>query len=151
MVARTTTGTTAQQFIDFCLMGSIRGTEQQATGFLAPIMRATGHILFALACINADPAISTEQEIKDEFVAAATHLNATVTVSLGVLSTNAGQQFARWKEHLDLAADQILNWPAADRSRAVLALISETMSFATFLDRELAGIDPSASNPGLAL
>lgn len=142
---------TSDQFISNVTINNITPRTENATGLLSPIMRAMGHLLYALAASSATIPLVTPEEIHDEVRSAAAHLDSTITAEASVLSDEAHQRILHIKTYATQAANDWTEWPEADRPRCLLALVNAFMSLTVFLDRELAGIQYYETDPGSAL
>jgi hypothetical protein len=142
---------TADNMISDISQTLIAPTQTNATGLVAPLLRATGHLLYALAASSSTPPTMTPEEERDEIAAAALHLNATFTAPDECLTVNIKDFQSSLVRNVNSAVAGWTNWSAEDHPRVLMALINECLSFGCRLDRELAGIRNSDSNPGSAL
>lgn len=131
-----------------------------ATGFITPIMRAIGHILYAAAAAAAtqpaeegaalpQPVIS-EIEIERELQEAYNHLSPAhfpfTTANTSLAAQNLIETFV---SAIRLATLEYSGWTSAERIYNLKALANAAAGIAVFLDYELLGI--SGSNPGSSL
>ena len=131
-----------------------------ATGFITPIMRAIGHILYAAAAAAAtqpaeegaalpQPVIS-EIEIERELQEAYNHLSPAhfpfTTANTSLAAQNLIETFV---SAIRLATFEYSGWTSAERIYNLKALANAAAGIAVFLDYELLGI--SGSNPGSSL
>lgn len=134
------------------LIGSIpyNPTAAAATGFLPPLMRAIGHILFATAAASSEPAYITEEEIERELQEAQNHLSSTnfpyTAFSLSAIATGHCERFV---ECVSLAAVSYTGWNAEERAYNLSTLADAAAGFAAYLDYELLGV--AGSDPGTSL
>ncbi len=122
-----------------------RGTT--AAGFLPPIMRATGHILFATALAADDRELATEEEILRELTEAEEHWHV-----IGIheeLSAAANQDVQNLGACITSAKDEFATWTAAAKTSNLRELANRTAAIAARLDRELIGLRDS--DPGYQL
>jgi len=131
-----------------------------ATGFITPIMRAIGHILYAAAAAAAtQPAaeeaalpqpIISEIEIERELQEAYNHLSPAnfpfTTANTSLAAQNLIETFV---SAIRLATFEYSGWTSAERIYNLKALANAAAGIAVFLDYELLGI--SGSNPGSSL
>jgi len=145
-----------------------------ATGFITPIMRAIGHILYAAAAAAAtqpattatQPATTATQpaaeeaalpqpviseiEIERELQEAYNHLSPAhfpfTTANTSLAAQNLIETFV---SAIRLATLEYSGWTSAERIYNLKALANAAAGIAVFLDYELLGI--SGSNPGSSL
>ena len=131
-----------------------------ATGFITPIMRAIGHILYAAAAAAAtQPAaeeaalpqpIISEIEIERELQEAYNHLSPAnfpfTTANTSLAAQNLIETFV---SAIRLATFEYSGWTSAERIYNLKALANAAAGITVFLDYELLGI--SGSNPGSSL
>jgi hypothetical protein len=140
---------TTDEFVTTLHRMVIPSTQANATGLIGPLMRAMGHLLYALAASAATPPTATPEEIKDEINAAAAHLLGTTNISEDCLSNEiivALDTIQETTNHANVLWD---NWEDNVKKENLILLINAYMSVATKLDRELAGI--TDSDPGSSL
>lgn len=115
-------------------------TKKDAEGFLPPIARTTGHLLFVLANLALpegaarvlqDDEILGELEHANEHWGALDHNNA--------LSATADTHVKNFGKALRDAYDEFPNWSAEDRVRNIRDLANRLTSLTVVLDRELVG------------
>lgn len=138
-----------------------------ATGFITPIIRAIGHILYAAAAATAtQPATAATQpaaegaalpqpviseiEIERELQEAYNHLSPAnfpfTTANTSLAAQNLIETFV---SAIRLATLEYSGWTSAERIYNLKALANAAAGIAVFLDYELLGI--SGSNPGSSL
>lgn len=127
---------------------------QVAKGLLAPLLRASGHVLYLLAATAQTPEggehlLTIEEEIH-ELTAASEHLAGT-NVSTAVLSEATRAHVAALQQGYADIATNFTAWNLADRLRGLRSLTNRTAGLAARLDRELAGISRDFSDPGISL
>ena len=125
-------------------------SDQMATGILAPIMRASGHILYAVGAL-AEPGYNlTDEEVGREIDAAAAHLIGTVTTAERAPLSTAAKDIVRNFSTAVLAAGlEYRDWPHDERGRNLKDLADRATSLAAFFDNELAAV--RGSQPGRTL
>jgi hypothetical protein len=123
---------------------------QEASGLFAPIMRAAGHILYAMAAY-ADPGYTIpEEEIRRELQHATNHLASTAsTADAAPISTSIKEQITRFCDAVYYASVEWPEWPEESRSQNLKNLANRATAIAAYCDWELAGI--RNSDPGQSL
>lgn len=122
-----------------------------ATGLLAPLFRAYGHITFLLASLTTDPTLLTDAEAQDELNHAAAHLDAPLIFTNNGLSDSAESYFSTTIRAITNARSQFSTWDPTERVTCLTELSNRIASFVAFLDREFTGITPEESDPGTSL
>lgn len=132
-----------------------RPNQAEATGLLAPIIRASGHILYvtaALAVEAEEPEAYhlTDEEALRELTAAAGHLSRTVaTAEQAPISTACKDLLIIYCDAVRLAGEEYPLWSDEDRGPNLKDLADRTAQLGAFLDGELAGL--RGSDPGRTL
>ena len=132
-----------------------RPNQVEATGLLAPIIRATGHILYvtaALAVEAEEPEAYhlTDEEALRELTAAAGHLSRTVATTEAAPVSNACKQHViLFCDAVRLAGEEYPLWSDEDRGPSLKDLADRAAQLGAFLDGELAGL--RGSDPGRTL
>lgn len=125
-------------------------TNQNATGVFAPIMRASGHILYACAAQADEGYTVTPEEIQNELQHASSHLVTTaVSAESSPLSSTAKTYISAFYDATQTAAEEYPDWPETERIQNLRSLADRAASIAAFFDNEYAGIRDS--NPGTTL
>ena len=122
-------------------------TSPDATGFLAPVLRASGHLLFALAAHSDPDTTLTDEEILGEIQHAKGHWDAIYHGQ--ALSTAADIKVQAFGLALQSALNEFEGWDDATRSSNLRQLAHGIVGLGTLLDRELVGL--TNSQPGYAL
>lgn len=120
----------------------------EATGFLPPIARALGHLLFVLEHVAAErtPALP-DDELLGELTHARDHwnvLDANGTLSAATLQTSNHVAAA-----LTSAVDEFNGWDHDTRIRNLRDLAHRLVAFTVVLDRELLGLRNSDAGHAL--
>jgi len=120
-----------------------------ATGLLAPIMRACGHILY-LVGLMAEPAYDlTDEEAQRELTDASEHLSRTLAVIADApLSGAAKNRIGAFILAVGWASTEWQEWPEDERGNNLTALAHRATALAAFLDREFIAIN---ADPGRTL
>lgn len=123
------------------------GRVQQATGFLAPMVRAMGHILFLMGCVaDADVTVNAG-EAEAELDHAVEHWNARANTE--AVSTASRDRATAIGTALTEARAEWPNWNDEQRVANLRDLAQRILQYCADLDRELVGI--RESDPGTAL
>jgi hypothetical protein len=124
--------------------------QPNATGLLAPITRATGHIMYVIATL-ADTAYElSDEEAVTELGHATTHLTRTIaTAEQAPISTRSRSLIAAWVNAVAAAMVEYNDWPADERGRNLKDLADRSAALAAHFDFEFAGL--SGSDPGRSL
>jgi hypothetical protein len=119
---------------------------QQASGLLAPMVRAMGHILYAFAAFS-DPGYTIpDEEVKRELEHAAGHIASTPAVAdVAPISTNAKNYVIAFYGALLCANLEWDAWTADERGTNLRNLANRAAAIAAFFDTEYAGI---VASPG---
>jgi hypothetical protein len=130
---------------------NITSSEDNARGLVAPVIRAMGHILFALAALSETPVTMTEEEILDELRAASAHLTGTLTHNPEYLSAPTAGAVTNFAAAVRLTSEAAGSWTPEQRISALGTVATAGAGLATLLDRDLAGISVRDSYPGNSL
>jgi hypothetical protein len=122
-----------------------RGTN--AAGFLPPIVRAQGHILFALAASSDDTLPVTNEDVIEELVHAQIHWGAITTPE--AVSRATAAHIDNFGEALTFAVNDYQGWTEAQKVTNLRDLANRLAGLSAVLDRELVGI--TDSDPGYQL
>lgn len=125
--------------------------QSDARGLLAPLMRASGHILYLIGATAEEKHVVMPEEEKNELTAAAAHLADTSLLTLPVISDEANRHIKTFVTAVGIARDNFEGWSPEDRTTALRNLANRAAGLGAFLDRELTGINPAQSDPGSAL
>jgi hypothetical protein len=124
--------------------------QTQATGIVAPIMRATGHILYLVGALAEPGYVLTDEEAFNELVAAQGHLSTTAaSYEQAPLSSVCAGHIGSFIAAVRLAHDEYAEWPEEERGRNLKDLADRAASLGSILDLELTGI--RSSDPGRTL
>lgn len=125
-------------------------TTGQATGVLAPIMRATGHILYCLGAIAEPGYVLTTEEAVDELKHAAAHLAETPVQTADLpISAIAKIYVTEFCGAVNAAADEYAGWTGGSRGPNLKDLSNRAAAVGSFFDKEALG--SWDSNPGHTL
>lgn len=118
--------------------------QAEATGFLPPIFRAIGHILFTLAAIADDPPNLDDDQVIGEFTHARDHWTAaTPAADSGALSDHAKAIHTSITTLLNDFITEYGGWDHATRVRNTRHVANAFAGYAVTLDLELVGLDDS--------
>lgn len=120
---------------------------QAARGFVPPMLRAMGHILFLTACLADENVAVTDEEALTELRHAAEHWNARTETD--AVSTATNQSSALIGVTIGEAITEYEGWDEAHRVQNLRDLANRIMGYTATLDRELVGI--TESDPGSSL
>lgn len=124
--------------------------EPNATGIVAPIMRASGHILYTVGALAEPGYTIPEEEVLNELRAAQAHLTGTIAaVATAAVSTACIERVSTYVIAVGLAADEYADWPEDERGRNLKDLADRSAALGSFFDTELAGL--YRSDPGRSL
>ena len=125
-------------------------TDSIATGLLAPIMRAAGHILYLVGAFAEPGYTLTDDEVRRELEHAAAHLVGTRTVAeQAPISSTIRSHINAFIEAVTYAGLEYPEWPEDERGPNLKDLADRTAALGSAFDLELAGI--RHSNPGRTL
>lgn len=125
-------------------------TDVQATGLLAPIVRACGHILYLVGAIAEPGYTLAEGEAIRELEHAEAHLTSTVaTADHAPISNSAKTRVRAFCVAVQQARIEFNEWAEDDRGSNLKALADRAAALAAFFDLELAGVQQS--DPGRTL
>jgi hypothetical protein len=112
-----------------------------ASGFLPPLLRAMGHIMFLDACL-ADPDVTvTEENALEELRHAETHWNARATTT--AISTATANKSAAIGIAITEAIAEYPGWDENTRIGNLRDLTHRIVQYAADCDRELVGLRDS--------
>lgn len=120
-------------------------TEAAATGIVAPLIRASGHLLYLLAEMSEHAEGIDDESAKREITEAAEHFNWPIPES-DIISRLTREQIGHFKSALTIANDEWDNWTPEDRIQNLKSLAHRAAGIGTQLDWEYAGV--IGSNPG---
>lgn len=125
-------------------------SQPSATGLLAPIIRAMGHILY-VAATAADPNTAlADAEAINELTEAKVHLLGTLAVVHNAPLSEVGKTaILNWVDAVNAANDEWNDWPADERPSSLKDLANRCAALAALLDLELVGL--RNSDPGSSL
>lgn len=120
---------------------------QQASGYLPPILRAMGHVLYLTGCLADENVTVTTEEAIAELQEAENHWNACATspaLSEAIVArgTSIGTAIVE-------ARDEYASWAEDRRVQNLRDLANRVIQFSCDLDRELIGL--TGSDPGTSL
>jgi hypothetical protein len=125
---------------------------QLARGIIAPIMRAAGHLLYLRADLANEAgsfAHMTPEEQKNEVQHAKEHLaGANLPADLDTLSVTAKGHIGVFVANVGYIYDGWDGFNADDRANLVSSAAHRAAALGCFLDRELTGINTTATDPG---
>lgn len=125
-------------------------TQTSATGLVAAIMRASGHILYLTGALAEPGYTLTVEEAARELAAAKDHLTRTIAVAgAAPISATARQRVTAFVTAVLLAHDEYGEWPEDERGNNLRALADRAAALGAFFDFELAGLPNS--DPGRTL
>jgi hypothetical protein len=127
----------------------INARTELGSGFTAPIMRAYGHILYALAATADEGYTINPDEAIEELSQARYHLNAVHTDEN--ISRTTRRFFQTLQDATGLVTDGYESWADEDRKIVLADLANRFAAFATKLDFEFVGLDSTTADPGLSL
>lgn len=116
-------------------------TTENGAGFLPPIIRALGHILYILGCLAAEDVTVAEADAVTEITHAKGHWDARVVPAS--VSTAAATRGIAISELFTLAQDGFTRWPEDHRVDNLRELANRIVDYTAFLDRELTGVTGS--------
>ena len=120
---------------------------QQASGFVPPMLRAMGHVLYLTGCLADENVTVTEEEALEELRHAGAHWDAraeteatsdTVNQRARTIGVAIGEAIAEYPE-----------WDNDRRIQNLRDLSNRIMAYSAELDRELVGL--TTSDPGSSL
>jgi hypothetical protein len=118
----------------------------EATGFLPPIARATGHVMLALAVVASEvegaERLMSDDDLLVEVNAANGHW-AVITTDNETLSTTAKTHIFTYGKALDAVAKEWTTWDHDTRIRNLRDLANRLAALTVLLDRELVGLTTS--------
>lgn len=125
-------------------------TGDTATGLVAPIMRATGHILYVIGAFAEPDYVLSDEEVQRELTDANAHLSGTTaTAQDAPISAAIRAQIINFVNAVHYAAEEYPEWPTEERGPNLASLANAATALGTLFDAELAGV--TDSNPGRSL
>ena len=118
-----------------------------ASGFIPPMLRAMGHILYVLGCLADEAVPKTDEEVLNELRHAQEHWNARATTE--AVSTPTRDRAASIGTALTEAIEEYPGWETDARINNLRDLAHRLIQYGADLDRELVGIRDS--DPGTSL
>jgi hypothetical protein len=123
---------------------------RNATGVLAPIIRAMGHILYCAGAQAESGYNLTDEEVRDELQSAAAHLTLTTTnIAAAPVSQRAKDYILAWVQAIYDAETEYAGWDHDTRVANFKDLANRAAGLAAFLDGECMGL--RGSDPGSSL
>lgn len=115
-----------------------------ASGLLAPIIRASGHILYAMAAF-ADPGYTIpDEEVRVELNHATAHLASTPeTVEAAPISSACKTIINAFVLATEASVNEWNDWTADQKGQNLRDLANRAAAIGAFLDGELAGVPGS--------
>lgn len=117
------------------------------SGFLPPMVRTMGHILYLTGCLADENVTVTDEEAHTELNHAVEHWNARALTES--VSTATTQRSADIGTALQEARAEFASWDAETRINNLRDLSHRILQYSADLDRELVGIPNS--DPGSSL
>ena len=118
------------------------------SGFLPPILRAQGHILYLLGCLADEEVTVEDDKAVEELTAAETHFHARADASETVSTATRGLA-TLLNTAIAQAVTEYPSWEPEVRVTNLRALAHRVVAFSAVLDRELVGL--TGSDPGSTL
>lgn len=122
-------------------------TTNAGTGFLPPLLRALGHILYLTGCIADERVTVTDAEANTELQHAQEHWNARTGHE--ALSASAAALSSHISDAIGFAITEYPGWDDTHRVSNLRNLSHRILAYSAYLDRELIGL--TGSDPGSAL
>lgn len=122
--------------------------QTDATGFVAPIMRASGHALFTVIGTMVGPEVVSDDEVIAELAETKSHWDA-VQHDNEVFSAAIKDKVTVIGALIDAAITEYPTWTADNRKDNLRELANRFVLLGCDLDRELAGV--TTSDPGFQL
>jgi hypothetical protein len=123
-------------------------TTADGSGFLPPIVRAQGHVLYLLGMLADDEVTVEDEKALAELVAAEAHFHARADASETVSTATRGIATLLNTALLEASAEYPI-WTPELRITNIRNLAHRVVAFSAVLDRELVGL--TGSDPGSAL
>lgn len=117
-------------------------------GFLPPILRAQGHVLYLLGCLADEQTTVGDADAIAELTQAKEHFDARVDASAAVSTATLGLA-STISTALGEARDEYTGWAPDIRLQNLRDLANRVVAFSAALDRELVGL--TGSDPGSTL
>jgi hypothetical protein len=118
-----------------------------ASGFVPPMIRAMGHILYVTGCLADESITKTDEQVLGELLAALEHWDARSETN--AVSTATLARATTIHEALTLAIEEYGSWEERNRLQNVRNLANRIIAYTCDLDRELLGL--TGSDPGSSL
>jgi hypothetical protein len=118
-----------------------------ASGFVPPMIRAMGHILYLTGCLADENITVTDDQALNELRAALEHWDARSETN--AVSTATLARATTIQEALTLAIEEYGSWEERNRLQNVRNLANRIIAYTCDLDRELLGL--TGSDPGSSL
>ena len=118
-----------------------------ATGFVPPMLRAMGHILYLTGCLADENVTVADEEALNELREAETHWLARAATD--ATSTAINELASRIGSAIAEARDEYEGWDDTARVQNLRDLANRIVAFSCHLDRELVGL--TGSDPGSSL
>lgn len=118
-----------------------------ASGFLPPLLRAIGHILYALGCLADETVPKTDEEILNELRHARTHWDARTDTE--AISTTTRDRATAISQAISEAIEEYPEWDTETRTANIRDFAHRLIQYSADLDRELVGLRDS--DPGTSL
>lgn len=125
--------------------------QEQAKGFIAPLVRSIGHILYLVGAYNEERYTLTDEEAQKELTDAADHLATTLVSDTPLISGTAKSYISALGDAL---AHATVGWASfTDDQKATLIrnLANRAAGAASYYDTEFAGLTAAETDPGSAL
>lgn len=117
------------------------------SGFLPPMIRAMGHILYLVGCLADENITVTTEEAQAELEHAREHWNARATTES--VSTSAAEQATIIGQAISEAHAEFADWADEAKVNNIRDLAHRILQYSANLDRELVGL--TNSDPGSSL
>jgi hypothetical protein len=134
-------------FVDSIRALPFAGRTQMGGGFLAPMVRAMGHLLFLLGCIADEDTPVTDEAAINELTHARDHWNARAISE--AVSTPVRERAVTIGTAINEAIAEWAGWDQQARETNLRDLNHRILQYAADLDRELVGLRDS--DPGTTL
>ena len=121
--------------------------QEQAKGFLAPLIRMMGHVLYLAAAHTT----LTPEEAKKELEDAAAHIDASLVTNSPMVSGTAKSYIKILHNHLIATAGAWEAYTEEQRTTNLSAVANRTAGAASYFDIEFAGLTADETDPGSSL
>lgn len=136
-----TVATTPETFAQALAQIPFTANTQNGAGFLPPMMRAIGHVLYVVGCVADETIPVTDADVIAELEAAGEHWNARTPTT--AISTSAAARATALGTLIEYARLEYAGWPETEREGNLRSLANRLYDFTAFLDRELTGLTGS--------